>query len=274
MAISEKIYDINLKDIKISKDNVRLTDKEVGIDELAESIEKHGLLQPIVLSGSYGSPPYELIVGQRRFLAHKKLNRNSIRAVFCGKLPDIESKILSLAENMHRVELNHADKVEAITALYLNYNKDDRRVAQELGLPLRTIRDYIKIEEQATSKAKELLRKGNVKKADVKRVIDAAQGDADKADRLLDKMAKLSKYEKARAVNYGKSHPESSDDEIIEEAKKPRMEFTVILNLPKELDNALNKAADQLSMERESVAVTALSEWLEDNGFLRRKVVG
>lgn len=269
MNISEKVYDIDLKDIKVSKFNVRLTDKEAEIDELAESIKKHGLLQPIVLRGSYGNPPYELIVGQRRLLAHKNLNRDSIRAVFCGELLDIESKILSLSENMHRVELNHADKAEAITALYLNYDRDDRRVAQELGLSLQTIRDYVKIEEQATPKAKDLLRQRKVTKADVKRVVDVAQGDAEKVDRLLDQMPKLSKYEKDRAVNYGKSHPEASDDEIIEEAKKPRMGSTVILSLPKELDNALNKAARRLSMDRESVAVRALSEWLKNNGYLK-----
>lgn len=274
MDISKEIYEIDLKDIKISEHNVRLTGKKTGIDELAESIKKYGLLQPVVLRGSHGNPPYELIVGQRRFLAHRALRKNTIRAVFSGDLKDVEAKILSLSENMQRVELNHADKAEAITVLYLRYKRDDRRVAQELGLSLRTVRDYIKIEEQATPKAKELLRQRKVKKADVKRVIDAAQGDGEKADRLLEQMPKLSKYERDRAVKHGKSHPEASDDEIIEEAKKPRIEPTVILNLPKELDNALNKASKQLSMGRESIAVKALFEWLEDNGFLRRKAGG
>ena len=103
MGVSKEIYEIDLKDIRISKSNVRLTNREAGIDELAESIEKHGLLQPVILRGSYGSPPYELVVGQRRFLAHQRLNRDFILAIFCGELQDINFKILSLAENMHRV---------------------------------------------------------------------------------------------------------------------------------------------------------------------------
>lgn len=267
MKLSQEIYSIPLKDINISKFNVRQTGKNVGIEELAESIKKHGLLQPIALRGSYGNPPYELIVGQRRFLAHKQLNREAISAVFCGDVEDIEAKILSLTENLHRVELNHVDKAEAITELYLRYGKDERRVAQELDLPLRTVRDYIKIEEQATPRAKELLRQGKVKKADVKRAIDAAQGDASKADRLLDEVSQLSKYEKSRAVNYGKSHPDASAEKIVEEAKKSRMETVVILSLPKELDSALSKAVEQLSMDKESIAVRALSEWLKENGY-------
>ena len=268
MKLSQEIYSIPLKDINISKFNVRQTGKNVGIEELAKNIKKYGLLQPVALRGSYGDPPYELIVGQRRFLAHKRLNEEKISAVFCGDVEDIEAKILSLTENLHRVELNHADKAEAITELYVHYDRDERRVAQELDLPLRTVRDYIKIEEQATPIAKELLRQGQVKKADVKRVIDAAQGDASKADRLLEEVSQLSKYEKSRAVNYGKSHPDASAEKIVEEAKKPRMETTVILSLPKELDSALSKAVEQLSMDRESIAVRALSEWLKENGYL------
>jgi len=143
MDISEKIYSIPLKDIKISEHNVRLTSKKAGIDKLAESIKKHGLLIPVILRGSYGNPPYELIVGQKRLLAHRALRKNTIRAVFSGNLTDVEAKILSLSENMQRVELSHADKAEAITALYLLYKRDERRVAQELGLSLQTVRDYI-----------------------------------------------------------------------------------------------------------------------------------
>ena len=98
MELSPKIYSIPLKDINISKFNVRRTGKNVGIEHLADSIEKHGLLQPVALRGSFGNPPYELIVGQRRFLAHERLNRETISAVFCGHVDDMQAKILSLTE--------------------------------------------------------------------------------------------------------------------------------------------------------------------------------
>jgi len=269
VELSKEVYSIPLKDIKVSKFNVRRTGRNVGIEQLAASIKKHGLLQPVTLRGAYSNPPYELIVGQRRFLAHRLLGEKTIRAVFCGDVEDLEATILSLTENLQTLELNHTDKAAAITELYVRYDRDERRVARELNLHLRTVRDYIKIEEQATPKAKELLKAGKAKKADVKRAIDAAQGDPDKADRLLEAISHLTKYEKSRAVNYGKMHPEAPAPEIIKEAKTPRIETTVILNLPKELDSALDKAADQLSLAREEVAVRALSEWLKDQGYLR-----
>ena len=76
------------------------------------------------------------------------------------------------------------------------------------------------------------------------------------------------KYEKSRAVDYGKTHPEASDDEIIEEGKKPYLVSTVILNLSKEVDDALTKAKEELSVDKEVIAIGALEKWLIDNGFL------
>jgi ParB/RepB/Spo0J family partition protein len=270
MDTPEKIYDIDLKDIRISDQNVRLTDRQSGIQELAESIKKYGLLQPVVLRGAYGHPPYELIIGQRRLLAHKAIDKETIRAVFSGDVTDVEAKILSLVENMHRAQLNQADKLKAITALYLRYGKDERRVAKELKLPLKTVRDCIDIEERATPRAKHMLRKRKIFKTDLKRVIDAAQGDPRKADRLLDKMPHLSKYEKDRAVEYAISHPKASAGEIIAIGQTSKMQRTIILDLTEEMCEALDVAERKLSMDKESIAAKALSEWLAVNGFLKK----
>lgn len=268
MRLSDKVHDIPLREIDISRFNVRQTGARIGIEDLADSIDKYGLLQPVTLRGSYGEGPYELIVGQRRFLAHKLLGKDTIRAVFCGEVSDWDARILSLTENLHRLELNYADKAEAITQLYLYYDRDVRRVAQELHLHPSTVRSYVKIDEQATDKAKGLLRERKVTKKDVRRVIDAAQGDPEKADILLDEMPKLTKYEKDRSVRYGRAYPEASAEEVIEEAKKPRIETTVILSLPKDIDTALDRASRKLAMDRESIAMRALSEWLRENGYL------
>ena len=65
-----QILEIPLTDIEISDDNVRLHNAERDLDQLAESIHLLGLMQPVVLTGEFGKPPYQLISGQRRFMAH------------------------------------------------------------------------------------------------------------------------------------------------------------------------------------------------------------
>lgn len=268
MAIIDEIHEIPLKDITIGNLNVRTTDKEAGIDELAASIKKYGLLQPIILKGEFGKPPYELVVGQRRYRAQKKLQKDSIRAVFYEQANDLELKMLSLSENMQRVKLNYADIADAITALYKEFGNNARKVARELGVSLPTIYEYVKIDAQATPKAKELLRKGQISRADVKRVIKASQGDPTEIDKLLIALPKLTKYEKDRAVDYGKKE-KATAAKIIKEAKKPRFERTVILNLDEDTDNALSRAGEKLFMDREEIAELALEGWLKENGFLK-----
>ena len=87
--MDDTIHEIKLSDIELSSNNVRHMDAPTneGIEELAASIKKHGLLQPVVLVGTDDSPkPYKLIAGQRRFLAHKFLKAETIKAVFAGNL--------------------------------------------------------------------------------------------------------------------------------------------------------------------------------------------
>jgi len=272
----EIIREVPVKDIRDPARtglNVRQTDRDVGVEDLAKSIEKHGLIHAIVLRGEFGNPPYELISGHRRLAAHKLIPaKKKIKATF--KPPsysDFKARVDSLVENMQRIKLNHADAAEAVTAMYNKYNKNDHRVAEDLGMPLRTVRDYIKIEEQASPYAKKLLRERKVSKADVKRAIAAAQGDLKKADRLLDAMPDLYGHEKKKAVDYGKGHPEASSNKIISEAKKSRDLKTVVLSIEPKVDDALTKAERKLYMNREEIASEALEEWLIENGYLQKE---
>src|SRR5947209_4069357 len=123
-----QIFDIEIKDIEVSAENVRVHSAFRDLDELAASIKKLGLLQPIVLLGTHGSPPYKVISGQRRLLAHEKLKAKTIRAVFAGDLDKTEATVRSLVENMQRVDPDYADTAKAVTYLYNKFGKDERKV--------------------------------------------------------------------------------------------------------------------------------------------------
>ena len=213
---AKQIYDIPLSDIRVSDENVRHEQADKELDDLAASIEKHGLLQPVVLRGHRDDkPPYELIVGQRRFKAHQKLGKRTIRAVFAGRLDDTQAKLRSLVENMHRVELTYADAADAVTALYKHFHRNDRKVAEETGMSLRKVRQYIRIEERASEETKKKLRSGNVLPVDAERALEAAGGDTKKADELLRfmKQYELTSYQKKRMVEYGACAPECRPQE-------------------------------------------------------------
>jgi ParB/RepB/Spo0J family partition protein len=125
------VKEIPLDDIIISTGQVRVRDVGKEIDELAASIAKVGLLEPIVVCPAEKAGKYEILTGQRRFLAHKQLKKPTIRATVMSKrVDDATAKALSLTENLVRRDLHSRDLIDACTALYKKYGSI-AAVAQE-----------------------------------------------------------------------------------------------------------------------------------------------
>lgn len=270
--IEEKIYNISVDKIDISSFNVRKTNPLKDLDELALSIKSLGLLHPVVLLGSFGKPPYKLIAGQRRFLAHKQiLKSKTIKSVFTGKIDKNEAMLRSLVENVQRLDLNHADASKVVTQIYKKYDKDERKVQKVTGLSLRKVRDYINIQEQASDKMLEVLKNGKVTIADVKRALKAARGKIKKAEALLDLMQgyKLTRHQKKRIVSVGQNSPNANARSIFEEALQPSIEESIIVSLPEEVRKGLVFASKKLSMDPEEIASEALHDWLLEQGFIK-----
>jgi len=103
MSKEKRFEPIPIDKIDIDKWNVRTLDREKGIEELAESILKYNLLQPIVVFQK--ADRFNLIIGQRRLRAFKELKKRGhsqfkeIPAIIFSEKPDEESsKVLSLKE--------------------------------------------------------------------------------------------------------------------------------------------------------------------------------
>jgi len=276
-TVQPEIRPVLVTDIKVDDTNVRQHDIDKDVDNLADSIEEHGLLQPVVLMGVWGEPKYSLIVGQRRFRAFQRLRErhpndgfDRIPARFVPPKSKDYAKVLSLIENLQRVEVNYADVAAAVTHLWEKYKHDDKKVAQTLNLPVQTVRDYLRIELYAPPKLKLALRKDPSLKPDVKRAMKAAQGDQKKAEELFFQVKGMTQFEKRRLVDYGSSHPKASADAVLAEAKKPKVQETIVLALDDHLRGALSKAQAALAMDWVDIANTALHEWLAGKGFLKQ----
>lgn len=259
--------------IVIGEWNVRTLDREKGIGDLVESIQQYGLLQPIVVFQEE-KERYNLIIGQRRLRAFNELKKKGysqfkdIPAVILPVKPDEEQiKILSLSENIHRVELNRADIVEVISHLYKNY-KSAKKVAKILGKSTSYVYEHLKIQD-APEEVKQMLAKGQIKKEDVKRVMQIAEDDENKMIELARKMKGLAGPEKARLVEVGRRKPKAKTEELIEEAKKPRIEEKVIVPLMPALMIALDSATKEIGLTREEIAKKALEDWLGNKGYYK-----
>lgn len=138
--------EIDLDSIDISKWNIRkdLTagTEDASIEDLAENIREKGLLHPIIVRKS-PSGRYELIAGQRRYLACKKLGMRKIRANI-RDVDDIEAVEISLAEGLHQAKVNPIDKAKAFKILIDHY-KDPSEVGKKIGASATTVKKYLSL---------------------------------------------------------------------------------------------------------------------------------
>lgn len=139
---------IELRLIKRSETQARQAEINTGIDDLAASISKQGLLLPVSLVELKENEAYELIDGQRRFLAHKELekenpNYSKIYAVIYDVMEDWEKRIISVNANITQQPMRDGDKVNAITSLYNHFGGNMSEVARRTGLSTSTIKKYV-----------------------------------------------------------------------------------------------------------------------------------
>jgi len=107
----------------------RTTFDREGIDELAASIARHGLLQPIVVSRK--GDGYELIAGHRRVLASRAAGKTTIPAVI---REDVKDRLeLALVENLQRADLNAIETARAYKLLMETYDLTQEQLAERVG---------------------------------------------------------------------------------------------------------------------------------------------
>lgn len=223
MRIPSVSTDIPLDKIATSTTQARQRDTKVTLDDdLTRSIQKYGLLQPVMVK-QIEDDKYELVIGQRRFNAHQELNLSTIKAhVLDQSIDDDEAKALSLAENVARKEMKKADLIDTVELFMEKYNST-AIVAEELGLSPATIRTYITIARLPPEIREDI----NNKKYNSTHALKALQAlgddeatvDIDTLRETSLEMQKLSTPGRAKYIQIKKQEPGLSPSEAATKAK-------------------------------------------------------
>lgn len=126
-----ELMDIDMAMVVPTEAQPRQSFKEDTIKELAESIEKNGLLQPIVVR-PMEKGKYQIIAGERRYRAFKKLGKSMIPAIV-RDYEDEEVDKLQLVENVQREDLNPYDEAIAYLKLKEKYGLKQDDIAKAVG---------------------------------------------------------------------------------------------------------------------------------------------
>lgn len=126
----EGIKYIDINNIKPNANQPRKTFDEGKLEELADSIREHGLIQPLVVRKSTNG--YEIVAGERRWRAARKIGIKEIPAIV-RELSDEENTLLAIIENMQREDLDPIEEAEGISQMIETYGLSQEQVSKSLG---------------------------------------------------------------------------------------------------------------------------------------------
>jgi len=260
----QKLESIPIERIDISELNVRKTDPEKGIEELAKSIGEIGLLQPIVVFKRGGR--YKLIIGQRRYGACKKLGWKEIPALIIDLKNETEAIIASFSENVSRRDLEYRDKMGVSTALLKKLGSVDE-VAKHLGVTSQTVRNYL-----GYALVPEPIKKMvDEKRLSVSTALRIARRIPDEklAVRIAEKIMEVPRSEDRRnIIDAAGDYPGKGLTDIVKIAEKRKFSKLTI-NLTLRVGEALEQACREYNSNRKDIAVEAVEVWLQTRGFLK-----
>jgi len=139
---NESVTYLPVDHIEPNKDQPRTHFDEDKLQELADSIQDYGVIQPVVVQkkGDF----YELIVGERRWRAAKKINLEKIPAVI-RETTNQESLQLAIIENIHRHDLNPIEEAKAYDRLTSEYGLTQESVAKKVGKDRASVTNYLRL---------------------------------------------------------------------------------------------------------------------------------
>lgn len=123
--------ELPINEIVPNRDQPRKTFDEAALEELAQSIKQHGVLQPLLVR-PIPSGGYQLVAGERRWRACRIAGLNKVPVVI-KELTDTETMEIAIIENLQREDLNPIEEAEGLQALIDKCGYTQEEVAASVG---------------------------------------------------------------------------------------------------------------------------------------------
>ena len=197
-----------LGEIEPNKEQPRKTFDEKSLRELANSIERNGILQPLLVR-PMADGSYQLVAGERRWRASRMAGLTEVPVVI-KDMSDEQAMEISLIENLQREDLNPIEEAEGLQLLIERYNLTQEEAATRVGRSRPAIANALRLlnlPEEVRTLAKEgKISAGHARallafehKADMLKTAKEIQKN-DLSVRDVEKLAKLASKEEGKEV--------------------------------------------------------------------------
>lgn len=126
----DEVKEIKLSDLRVNPYQPRKIFDEEALQELAESIKEHGVIQPIIVKKSIKG--YEIVAGERRYRASQLAGKETIPAII-RDFTDEQMMEIAVLENLQRENLNPIEEAEAYKNLMQTLNLNQEQLAKKVG---------------------------------------------------------------------------------------------------------------------------------------------
>ena len=143
--VENKTNKLNLSEIVPNKYQPRKNFDEENLEDLSKSIKERGVIQPIIVRRSnIDDTKYEIIAGERRWLAARKAGLHDIPVVVT-EADDLKSLEFAIVENVQRHDLNPLEEAQGYKRLINEFSYDQEKVSRFIGKSRSYITNSLRI---------------------------------------------------------------------------------------------------------------------------------
>lgn len=235
---SEEVVKIPIEQIVPNRFQPRTIFDDSKIEELARTIHTHGVIQPIVVR-PMDNQQYEIIAGERRYRAMKKLEWTEVPAIV-RNLNDKETASIALIENLQREELTAIEEAIAYQKLLELQGITQEALAQRLGKGQSTVANKIRL----------LKLPAEIQDGILKR--DISERHARALIAIKDEELQLKVFQETLEKDYNVRQLEARIEELLNPPTVEKKEKTIRKGFSKDVRIALNTIRQSLSLVTKS----------------------
>ena len=136
-----ELWEIPVRFIKPNPRQPRTAFDEAALQELAESIKEHGLIQPLIVNQNGRDDEYTLLAGERRWRAAQIAGLDVVPCIVKAHVDNRVMTEIAIIENVQREDLSAADEARAYEQLATEFGLSDEQIGRRVGKDRTTIKN-------------------------------------------------------------------------------------------------------------------------------------
>lgn len=167
---NSQIIELRIVDVEPNKEQPRKDFDKEKLDELADSISKHGVIQPIIVTKK--DDIYQIVAGERRWRASKQAGLKKIPAIIRNY---DETKVMEVAliENLQREDLNPVEEALGYKNLMENFSLTQDKISERVGKSRSAIANSLRL-LNLPEKVLKMLEKGEISTGHAKVILSVS----------------------------------------------------------------------------------------------------